>query len=111
MTWRVVQRRRFRELNDLARVHHRDLVGHPFDSTQIMADENNGDPAGSLQVLEQVRDREADNGIEGGRDLIANQDRGLCRQGPGKIDTLLLAAGQLAGPAIGQSGIELDALQ
>ena len=68
-----------------------------------MGDDDDGDAEAVADVADEVEDRAGRLGVEGAGGLVAQEDGGLVRQGPGDADALLLAAGELGG--VGGSAI------
>ncbi len=81
----------------LAAQHDHDLVGDPFDRAEVMGDEHVGDAEFVLQALEQAQDFFADQLIERGRHLVADDEIRLGGERPRDRNPLLLAAGQFGG--------------
>ena len=55
-------------------LEHHDAVGDRADEGEIVGDEQDREVLGLLQVLEQPHDRRLHGGVEGGGDLVADQD-------------------------------------
>ena len=56
--------RRGRELDDLAEIHHRHAVGDVLDDREVVRDEQVGEPAIALQILQQVDDLRLHRDVE-----------------------------------------------
>jgi hypothetical protein len=98
---RVVEERvGFRQLHDLAEIHHGDPVAHVPDHGKIMSDDHEGQPEALLQVFEQIDDLRLDRHVEGRDRLVADDQLGIARQRPGDADALALAAGEFVRVAV-----------
>ena len=90
------------QLDHLAQVHDRDAIGDMTDHAEVVADEEVGQAELVLQVLQQVDHLRLDRDVEGRDRLVADDELGVERQGPGDPDPLALAAGELVRIAIGE---------
>ena len=81
-----------RELDDAAIGHHRDPIGHVVHHGEIVRDEQEGQPALGLEILEQVEDLGLDRDVERRDRLVADDQVGIEREGAGDADALALAA-------------------
>jgi hypothetical protein len=81
--------------DDPAVVEHQDAVRHVTGEAHGVGDAEHGHVAAAGDVPQHVEDFGGQFRIEGGRDLVQQQDVGLHRQGTGDGDSLLLAAGEL----------------
>src|SRR5699024_6736580 len=89
-----------RLLHHLAQVHAGDVVGEILDHAQVVGDEYVCRPHLPLQLLEQVQDLSLDGYVQGGDRLVADDELGVHRQGPGDADALAAAAVQLVGEGV-----------
>ena len=73
--WRISreQRARRRLLDDLARVHHRDVVGAAGDDAEVVGDEHHRHEALALLRLQQVEDLGLHGHVERGRRLVGEE--------------------------------------
>ena len=85
--------------DDVAAVHHGDVVGDLVDHAQVVGDEDDGDAVALLQLPEQLEDGMLDGDVEGGGGLVGNQDVGVAGQRHGDHDALFLAAADFVGIA------------
>ena len=65
----------------------------------------------ALQVLEQVDDLGLDADVEGADRLVADDEAGLDREGPGDADPLTLPTAEFMGVAVGVLGIQSHTAQ
>ena len=72
--------RRGRLFDDLAEIHHRDLVAELLDHAEVVGDENIGQAALALQALEQIENLRLDRNIKRGYRLVADDQVGLRRE-------------------------------
>ncbi len=70
----VVQLRRTRQLDDLARVHDRDPVGDLDQQRQIVGDEQNREAALALELLDLLQDLALDDDVESRRRLVHDHE-------------------------------------
>ena len=110
MEWCRVEHLPRRRLHDVAEVHDRDAVRDLTNDREIMGDEQVGDPELLLEVLEQVEDLRLDRHVERGDRLVAHDQLGAQRNGPGDPDPLALAARELVRVAVVVLRVEADAL-
>jgi hypothetical protein len=89
------ERRRGRLLDDLAGVHHGDVVGAAGDHAEVVAHEHHGHVALAPLLVEQVEDLRLHRDVERGGGLVGEQQLGAARQGDGDDDALAHAARQL----------------
>ena len=85
------------DLLELALVHDHDPVGQGHGLLLVVGHEDDRDAQVALNLLQFFPHLLADLGVQGGEGLIQKQQGGLEQQGAGNGDTLLLAAGELAG--------------
>ena len=62
-------------LGDPARVHDHHLVARLGDHRQVVGDQDQRQPEVAPQLLEQLQDLRLDHDVEGGRRLVADDDR------------------------------------
>ena len=98
-------------LHHLAGIEDHHLVADGAHRREIVADEHQRQAELAAQLRQQFQDRGTNDGVERRRHLVAQDQRGLGRQGAGKIDALLLAARQFAGQAIEQSHRQLHQVE
>ena len=84
-------------LYDLARVHDRDTVRHIGDDAEVVGDEDDGELALRLQLVDQLQDLGLDRHVQSRRGFVADQDVRVRGQGDRDDDTLAHAAGELEG--------------
>ena len=82
------------ELDDLAVVHDGHHVGHEFHDAQVVADEDVGEAAFVLQLLEQIQHLGLDADVERRDRFVADDELGAGGERPGDADALALAAGE-----------------
>ena len=82
-------------LHHLAGVEHGHLVGDAAHDAEVVADEERGEAAPRLQLLQQVEDLRLDGDVEGGGRLVENEQIGFRGQRTGDQRALAHAAGQL----------------
>ncbi len=71
---------RRRGLDDPARVHHHDLVGHLGDHPEVVGDQHDGHAELALEPRDQLQDLGLHGHVQGGRGLVGDQQLGLVRQ-------------------------------
>ena len=86
---------RGRLLDDLAGVHHRDLVGATGDDAEVVGDEDHRHVALALLVGEQVEDLRLHGDVERGGGLVGEEQLRAAGQRDGDGDALAHAAGEL----------------
>ena len=87
-------------LNDMAAVHHHDIVGNLGDDAQVVGNEDDAGAAFLLQRPQQLEDGLLHGDIESRGWLIGNEDIRLVGQGHGYHHPLLLSAADLVGVAV-----------
>ena len=92
------------ELLELALAHHPDPVGDGERLLLVVRDEQCRRADIELYAADLVAQRRAHLGVEGRQRLVQQQHPRLDRECPSQRDTLLLAAGQLAGVLVPMSG-------
>jgi len=70
-------------LDDLAGVHHRDLVGRLGDHAHVVGDEDHGHPVLAAQVVEQIEDQGLNGDVEGRGGLVGDEQLGSAGDGQG----------------------------
>ena len=103
-----VERRAGRRLHDAAEIHHGDAVGDMLDDRKVVRDEEVGEPAIALQVLEQVDHLCLHRDVERGDRFVADDEARLDGERAGDADALALPARQLVREALGRIGREPD---
>lgn len=78
---------------------------------EVVADEEVAHAEVALQVHEQVEDLALHGQVERGDGLVADDELGLQRQGPGDADALELAARERGRPSIPEAGVDAHAGQ
>src|SRR5919108_758423 len=99
------------DLDELALVHHRDLVAHRADDCEVVRDEEVREPEVALQVLEQVEDLGLDGDVEGRHRLVADDQLRVERERARDPDALPLPAGELVRVAVRVVRVEADHLE
>ena len=89
-------------------VHHEHVVGHPPDRPQVVRHEHHRDPGVVAEPFEQRQHGVLHGGVEGGHRLVEHDHLGVGRQRPGDRQPLPLPAGQRAGGAGPERGVEVD---
>ena len=84
-------------LDDLAGVHHRDLVADLGDHAEIVSDEDNRSTALRFQFMHQIEDLRLQGDVECGRGFIGDQEPGIAGQRHRDHDPLAHSAGELVG--------------
>jgi hypothetical protein len=79
-------------LHQLAALENEHSLGDGCDHPQIVSDEKQGKPEFSAQLTEQLEHRRLDRDVEGGGDLIADDQLRLGRQRSGDPDSLAFTA-------------------
>ena len=106
----VVDIARRADLFDAALVHHHHAVGDFERLFLVVGDEDRGDVDFGMQRAQPLPQFLAHLGIERAERLVEQQDARLDRERARQRDALPLAAGQLAGIAVGQP-VELHEIQ
>ena len=70
-----------RLFEDLAGVHHDDVIGHAGDDTQVVCDQNDAGPRLSLQTLYEFQNLCLDGDVQRRRGFVGNQEFGPAREG------------------------------
>ena len=78
---------------DAAVVEEKHVIAEIGDGSQIMGDENIGQPKPFLQFTQKVHDLNLGVGIQGGDGFVKEDDLRLACHGPGNADALQLSAG------------------
>ena len=100
-----------RELDDPAEVHHRDPVAHVPDNTEIVADEDEGQAALRLELLQKIQDLRAHRDVERGRALVRDHEGRVEGESTSDADSLTLAAAQFLRPAAQETLVEADRIE
>ncbi len=95
-------------LDDAARVQDEDLVGEGADHVQVVAEQDDRDAAGRDR-RQLVDDAALGERVLAGGGFVRDDDAGAEEEGLGEDDALLLAAGELVGPAT-QQGVRVGEL-
>ena len=95
-------------LDDAAEIHHRHPGAEPADDAEIVADEQEGQAAPLLQLLQQQQDLRLHRDVERGDRLVGDDQLGLQRQGAGDADALALAAAELVRVAVERGRRQAD---
>ena len=66
-----------RLLDDSAEIHHRDLIGKMLDDREIVRDEQVGDFALDLEILQQIEDLRLDRDVQRADGFVADDEIGL----------------------------------
>ena len=83
-------------LDDLAQVHHRDVVGQVVDHRQVVRHHQVAELVLGLERGHQVEDLGPDRHVQRRHGLVGHDQRRAGGQGAGQADALALPAGQLA---------------
>ena len=79
----------------MSQIQDRNVVTHVLDDAQVVADEQVGEAEFFLKAAQQIQDLCLDRNIQRRNRLVAHDQIGLGRQGPGDPDPLPLPAGEL----------------
>ena len=82
-------------LDDLAGIHHRDLVADLGDHAEIVGDQDDRGAARRLQLAHQIEDLRLQGDVERGGRLVGDQELGIAGQRHRDHDALAHAAGEL----------------
>src|SRR5262245_27423635 len=82
-------------LDQAARVHHRDLVAHLGDDTEVVRDEDQGEVVRALQVAQEPQVLRLDREVEARGGLVGDEDPRLARDCDRADDALTHAPGEL----------------
>ena len=88
------QRIRLGRLDDLAEIHHRDMVGDVLDHGKVVRHEDIGEAEPVLELAQEVEDLRADRDVECRDWFVADNQFRLDRERAGNGDALALAAGE-----------------
>ena len=99
------------DLDELALVHDRDLVGHRPHDGEVVRDEEVREPEVALEVLEQVEDLRLDGDVQRRDRLVADDQLRVQRERAGDADALALAARELVRVAVRVVRVEADDLE
>ena len=67
--------------DDFAEVHHRDIIGHAGDDTEVVGDEHDRHADVGLEMAHQVQDLSLHRDIEGCRGFVGDEQGGIAREG------------------------------
>ena len=87
------------------------MVGYLLHNSQVVGDEQEGQPAAGLQFLQEFQQLRLYGYIKGTDRFIADEEFGFNRQGPGQQEPLALAAAQLNRVAVDRCMGQVDSLQ
>ncbi|MCY1306514.1 hypothetical protein D9M70_563780 [compost metagenome] len=81
--------------DDLAGIHHRDILGDVAGGRDVVGDVEQAEVHLALHFAEQIEHAEAHGNVEHRGRLVGDDDLGLCRECAGDVDALALAAREL----------------
>jgi hypothetical protein len=96
---------------EASQVHDADAVAHVMDHSQIMGNEQEGNPLLALQALQHVHDLDLDGYVQCRYGLITKYAFRLQGQCPGYAHALTLAAAEFMGIALSRFGAQIDLFQ
>src|SRR3954468_11814699 len=99
------------DFNGVSQIHNHDAMADVFDDREIVRDEEQGDAAFALQVLQQVDDLGAHRHVERADRFVADQQARFDREGAGDADALALAAAEFVRVTVNVFGQQTDGLQ
>src|SRR5215470_1766424 len=82
-------------LDQATRVHHRDLIAHLRNDTEVVGDEDQRQVVRALQVAQEIQVLGLDGHVEAGRRLVGDENPRLARDGDRADDALPHAAREL----------------
>jgi hypothetical protein len=85
------------DLDNAAKMHHRNAIGDMLHHGEIVGNENVGEAKPVLQVAQQIKHLRADRDVERGYRFVAYDKLWLDRERPCDGDALALAAGKFSG--------------
>jgi len=94
--------------DDVTEIHDSDAAAEMFDHGQVMGDEEVGQAAFFLEVLQEVDHLRLHRDIERADRFVANDESGFHREGAGNANALALAAAELVRVPVALSRIESD---
>ena len=97
--------------DDLAEIHHHDALADVFDDGEVVRDEEIGDAALLLQVLQKIDDLGLDGDVEGADGFVADDQFGFDGQRAGDADALSLAAAEFVRVTLGVIRFKADSFQ
>ena len=97
-----------RALDDLAEVHHRDVVADVLHHRHVVRDEEIGQAELALQPRQQVQDLRADRDVERRHRLVADHQLGVGGQRARDVDALALPARELVRKQVLLLGAQAD---
>ena len=86
---------RIADLHDASEVHHQDPLAEMLHHGEVVGDEQIGQPAVMLEVLQQVDDLRLHAHVESADRFVAHDEPGLDRESPGDADPLALSTAEL----------------
>src|ERR1700730_6807028 len=98
----------FAEFDELARIHHRDIITEPTHDVEIVADKQEGDALVASEARQQAQDLRLDGDVEGRRRLVQNKQRRFTSQCGGDQCALLHPARKLMREGAGDLGGAID---
>ena len=113
MLWTFKEREDIRPLDQLAGVHHADLVAQRGDDPQIVRDQEDRGPRLLLEAPQKLENADLDRGVEGRGRLVRHDEGRAQRHGHGDENPLLHSARELVGilPVSGPGIADPHALQ
>ena len=107
----VIKLRTFRQLHDLAQVHHGHAITDVAHHRQVMGNEQIGEAKLGLQIFQQVDNLRLNRNVQGRDRLVADDELRIDGQGAGHADALALAAREFVWIAVDEIRVETDDLQ
>ena len=105
------ERARLAAFDDLAEIHHHDLVAHVRHGGEVVGDEEVGEAEPRLQIAQQVEDLGADRDVERRDRLVQHDQLGRQDQRAGDGDALALAAREFVREEIGRALRQADQVE
>ena len=99
------------DLDDPARVHHRDPVAGLGEHPEVVGDQDQRQPKLLAQALEQLQNLRLHDHVERGRRLVGDHERRAAGQGERDHHPLALTAGELVGVTATDRGGQPDGLE
>ena len=96
------------ELDQLAGIHHRDVIAEPANDAEIVADEQETDAFLASEARQQAQDLRLDSDVERGRRFVEDQERGSASQCRGDQRALLHPARELMREGAGDFSRAID---
>ena len=101
----------FGEFNGFAQVHHHDSMADVLNDGEVMRNEEVGDAALLLEVLQKIYDLRLDGDIECTDGFVTDDHLRLNRERPRYPDALTLATAEFVGVTLRVRGVKTDGLQ